>query len=522
LLPVVPQFDELGLRALSDGDFASATSDPTFVMFYAPWCGHCKSLKPTWAELAALPAEERGDVLFAKADCTGPAYSTCKQFGVKGYPTLYLVHGSDRAPYQGGRDSESLVAAARTGVSALRQEAQEAERKAAEEEAARLEAEANSKVVVITDNDAADPVFKTKTHLVKFYAPWCGHCKALAPKWDTLAEDESLAAKGVVVAKADCTGAGRQFCNQYKVDGYPQIFMMDGKAKVQYDGAREADDIRAWALLGVPQNIKTRNAAIRAKKEAKKQELAEQEASPVTYLKDADFSKASFQSTPHLVKFYAPWCGHCKALAPTWEQLAEDPDIAAQGVVVAKADCTGKAKKACTADGVTGYPVIKYLHKGESVEYAGPREFKSFKDIALLGSVAEVTARVAELAAEAAAKQLAVEQAEEARRANSKVVELTDADWASKTQEQPHFVKFYAPWCGHCKALVPAWDQLAAMPQEGVVVAEADCTGSGKAFCDAFDVKGYPQLKVIEDGKATDYQGGRSFEELSTFVADLK
>lgn len=79
-----------------------------------------------------------------------------------------------------------------------------------------------------------------------------------------------------------------------------------------------------------------------------------------------------------LVKYYAPWCGHCKKLAPVWDELAEhykDND----DVVIAKFDATTNE-----ADGVEirGYPTIIFYPKDNKsgVDYSGERELQNFKD----------------------------------------------------------------------------------------------------------------------------------------------
>ena len=75
------------------------------VEFYAPWCGHCKTLTPIWEELA----EKSQDMSVGKVDCTDEDnYELCVQFDVKGYPTLILVKDDMVFKYKGARDYESL------------------------------------------------------------------------------------------------------------------------------------------------------------------------------------------------------------------------------------------------------------------------------------------------------------------------------------------------------------------------------------------------------------------------------
>ena len=81
------------------------------------------------------------------------------------------------------------------------------------------------------------------------------------------------------------------------------------------------------------------------------------------------------------VKFYAPWCGHCKRLAPTWVKLAEEFKDR-ENVHIAKVDCTVD-REVCTAEGVRGYPTLKFFTSdGHAAKYAGGRDLASLTEYA--------------------------------------------------------------------------------------------------------------------------------------------
>lgn len=105
-------------------------------------------------------------------------------------------------------------------------------------------------MIVLTDSNFDQQVFGSKDiWMVEFYAPWCGHCKALEPEWNAAARD----LKGKVkFAKVDAT-ENEQLARRYGVQGYPTIkyFNYGDKASAAdakpYDGARDAAAIKAFA-----------------------------------------------------------------------------------------------------------------------------------------------------------------------------------------------------------------------------------------------------------------------------------
>lgn len=90
-------------------------------------------------------------------------------------------------------------------------------------------------VVVLKDKNFTDVVKNNRYVMVEFYAPWCGHCQALAPEYAAAATE--LKGENVILAKVDATEEN-ELAQEYDIQGFPTLyFFVDGVHK-PYNGHR--------------------------------------------------------------------------------------------------------------------------------------------------------------------------------------------------------------------------------------------------------------------------------------------
>ena len=103
-------------------------------------------------------------------------------------------------------------------------------------------------------------------------------------------------------------------------------------------------------------------------------------------------------------------------------------------------------------------------------------------------------------------------------------VDLTTESFAELTAGKTAFLKFYAPWCGHCRALKPAWDALIEEYQTDphVLIGACDCTAGCQSLCRDMEIQGYPTLRFGDPAALEDYTGPRDAASLSAHAKTLK
>lgn len=241
-------------------------------------------------------------------------------------------------------------------------------------------------------------------------------------------------------AKVDCM-AYADTCTKYKIESYPSmIYFKNGVETQRERGSKDMANLSKWVeqLLeaikpgtrkeGGPKLPKPGAKAVETgpdtQEETKEQEKKEDDhkqainsiakatktAAPkvakpkpttnynpdgvVQVLTSENFDKlVSKSSDLWFIKFFAPWCHHCQALAPTWENMARQM----RGKLnIGSVNCDIE-KKICKDAGVRGYPTMLLFRGGEHMEYDGLRGLGDLLDYAdkataLAAGVADVTA----------------------------------------------------------------------------------------------------------------------------------
>ncbi|KAG7207978.1 hypothetical protein KM043_009558 [Ampulex compressa] len=337
---------------------------------------------------------------------------------------------------------------------------------------------------------------KKKNHFIIFYAPWCGHCQKLAPVWEQLAE-ATQEEDNIKIAKVDCT-TDNTLCTEHDITGYPTLkFFKAGESKgIKFKGTRDLHTLLSFI------NDQIGNVIMAEDENPSSPEAV----NGLIELTENTFNK-HISTGHHFVKFYAPWCGHCQKLASTWEDVAKSLRHD-DSVSISKIDCT-QHRSVCGQFDIKGYPTLLWITDGKKMDkYTGQRTHEELK--------AYISMMLGKNAAESSMKSDNVDGL------GHTVLSLTGDSFKHNIETGVSFVKFFAPWCGHCKRLAPTWEELGKKfySNNNVHIAKVDCTlDMSKELCNDQEVDSFPALYLYRDGhKVSEYNGSRNLDDLYEFI----
>ncbi|KAJ8917992.1 hypothetical protein NQ315_011445 [Exocentrus adspersus] len=453
---------------------------PILIMFYAPWCGFCKSLKPEYAEAAT---ELKDEAVLAAIDVNRPENTVVRShYNITGFPTLlYFVNGQMKFVYEGENKKNAIVA--------FMHNPQAAPVKIKEPEWS----DTDSEVVHLTSS-SFDPVIKEEASvLVMFYAPWCGHCKKMKPEYEAAAAQMKTEGIQGMLAAIDATKE-QSLAARYSVKGYPTVMYFSyGEQKFDVN-VREAGKIIDF---------------MRDPKEPPPPPPPEKpwsdEESDVIHLTEETFKQFLKKRKHVLVIFYAPWCGHCKKTKPEFTEAAvkfrDDPKVEFAAV-----DCTTQ-QAVCSANDVKGYPTLKYFsyYTKHTRPYNGGRTAGDF--IQFMSNPDVVSGPP---------------PPKDSWAIDPSILSLTDTNFKQQIKKNKAvMVMFYAPWCGHCRKMKP--DYMAAAKELQAAgfqqcMAMIDCTENPE-IAEEYKISGFPTVKLYVNGKyVKDYTGPRTVRDLKEFI----
>ncbi|KAG5490871.1 hypothetical protein JKF63_00993 [Porcisia hertigi] len=433
--------------------------------------------------------------------------------------------------------------------------------------------------VQVATKDDFDKVVSGDLTLMKFYAPWCGHCKTLAPEFEKAAE---MLTGVATLAEVDCTKE-EELARKYEIKGFPTLFIFrNGKKIMDYSGPRTADGITSFmkALSG-PLVVEVQKSA--ELEELKKESLpvcvvktasdSSEIASLITQVgdafrtemkfvlvKDADISPADAMEsvtvyrngseretytgatpitadtlTNFLTKASIAFFGELNAasfqkymkmnaeIPLGWVFMDKNTDATLKESLVAVAQKYRSQVLLTRIDGDQFREVSQQLAVPKGTPFPVfviDRDRKHHVMPLDIPVTPESVADFVEKYIKGETKQSMMSEPipdKETVDGLTTVVGETLEKYTDGTRNVLLF--FYAPWCGHCKSLHPEYEKMAKnLEAEDVVIAKIDATANDFDRT-KFEVSGYPTLFFIPAGKPPMvYGGGRTADDIAAFV----
>eukprot|EP00892_Ulva_mutabilis_P003381 jgi/Ulvmu1/1414/UM011_0143.1 len=457
--------NEEKVAVLTNDNFDNVTKESqyTLVEFYAPWCGHCQTLAPEYAEAALRLAETHPNVVLAKVDATAES-SLAERFGVDGFPTLKWMSADGEVDYSGGRTADAIVrwVTKMTGPP--------------------------TNIITTLDElkaaEAASPAI-----VVGYFAA------------DTPENDTALA-EFVAVAREDMS----------------DVFYQTSVAEVAQAAAAPLNSFSVVSTFQ-PEGVRTALPYSGTMENADIEEFVRYEVIPTVVPFSSGTTEVIFGSgiDNHLI-FVAPAAALSFDAAPfkAFHAVAKKMRSEHSFVFVTVDSEGGEAEPVMQFFELEdkALPVLigfemepgqrKFPYNGTLTE----EDIEAFARGIMDGSVK------ADLKSE--------DIPEDDMDGPVKVVVGHTVEDIVFDPTKDVLLEIYAPWCGHCQALEPAYKKLAARFKdiESVVVAKMD--GTANEHPD-IEVEGYPTLIFVparEDADIIDFEGERSLKALTKFIKE--
>uniref|UniRef100_A0A3B3IF56 Protein disulfide-isomerase n=1 Tax=Oryzias latipes TaxID=8090 RepID=A0A3B3IF56_ORYLA len=430
--------EEQGIMVLHINNFDRALSETRHLMveFYAPWCGYCRRFEPIYAEAAGMLKEEGSEMRLAKVDAIEEK-ELAEEFNVDSFPTVKLFMNGDRKEpieYTGKRTPSGIVQwlKRRSGPGAADLNSADSAAEFInthnvsvvgffdnlESEAAAVFKEVAFDLTDVEFAVTASPeVFKeyevTANKVVLFKKFDDGRADFELSEEDKLdkhnltnfikenslelivpfnqeTSDKIFTSRvrlhcllfinSTVESQMSLLEESKTVAREFK--GKVLYILIDMTTAVShvlnYFGVLEKDSPTVRMInMDTQKKFKIEVVDDTAEPYLRSEEIPEDwDKGPVKVLVAKNFETVAMDPTKNVfVEFYAPWCGHCKELAPIWEQLGEiyaDHD----DIIIAKMDATANEVESVAID---GFPTLKYFPAGdkEVISYTGNRDLET-------------------------------------------------------------------------------------------------------------------------------------------------